>query len=190
MRLFVALPLPEEIQRKVAALRGGLPDAKWTPEGNAHITLAFLGEVPNSEMVDIGLSLGRIQHPTFHIGLNSVGVFGNNKRPRVLWAGITASELLMRLQQKVSTSLENSGFAFEDRRFKPHITLARIHLSPYERVRQYLSDNALFKSAPIAIESFSLFSSHLAHSGAIHTEEMVFDLAPDPEALQAGKLMT
>lgn len=178
MRLFVALQLPEDIQQKVASLRGGIPEAKWIPEGNAHITLAFLGEVSNSEMPDICMALGRIRYPEFQIQLDSVGVFGNSKRPRILWAGLANSDPLQRLQQKVNTALENTGFQLEDRRFKPHITLSRIHLSPYERVRQYLSDNALFKTGPVEINSFTLFSSHLAHSGAIHSEEMIFDLSP------------
>ncbi len=176
MRLFVALQLPEEIQQRVATLRGGIPEAKWIPEGNAHITLSFLGEVPNSELPDIGAALGRIRHPEFQINLEGVDVFGNNKRARILWAGVSTSEDLQRLQQKVATALENAGFQFEDRRFKPHVTLARIHLSSYERVRQYLSDNALFKTDQVPIKNFTLFSSHLAHSGAIHTEEIIFDL--------------
>lgn len=176
MRLFVALPLPEDIQQRVARLRGGIPDARWIPEGNAHITLAFLGDMPDSEVPDIGAALGRIRYPAFQLQLEGVGVFGNNKRPRILWAGVAPSEPLSRLQMKVASALENMGLQLEDRKFKPHITLARIHLSPYERVRQYLSDTALFKTGPINIESFTLFSSHLAHSGAIHTKEMVFDL--------------
>lgn len=183
MRLFVALALPEDIQQRVASLRGGIPDAKWTPEGNAHITLAFLGEIPDSEMPDICLALGRIQCPSFQLQLDSVGVFGNNKRPRILWAGLSASEQLLRLQQKVAAALENIGLQLEDRKFKPHITLARIHMSPYERVRQYLSDNALFKTTEIEIDNFTLFSSHLAHSGAIHTEEMVFDLEKQDQSI-------
>jgi len=177
MRLFVALQLPEDIQQKVATLRGGIPEARWIPEGNAHITLAFIGEVPNSEISDISVALGRIEHLEFQLQLEGVGVFGNSKRPRVLWAGVSVTEPLQRLQQKISSALENAGFQFEDRRFKPHVTLSRIHLSAYEHVRHYLSDNALFKTAPIFIENFTLFSSHLAHTGAIHTEEIVFDLA-------------
>ncbi len=180
MRLFVALPLREDIQQKVASLRGGIPDAKWIPEENMHITLVFLGELPHSDLQDISLTLGRIQCSEFQIQLDSVGMFGSEKRPRILWAGVAATEPLARLRKKVAIALENSGFQIEERRFKPHITLARIHQSPYQRIRQYLSDNALFKTAPVHIDTFTLFSSHLAHSGAIHTEEMSFFLEKHP----------
>jgi len=176
MRLFVALQLPEEIKQEISMLRGGIPDARWISDDNAHVTLAFIGEVPNADVMDIGLALSRIKHSEFELQLSSVGIFGNAKRPRVLWAGVSPSEQLTLLQQKVAKTLNNSGIKLEDRKFKPHITLARVHMSPYEKIRQYLSDNALFRTKPIAIENFTLFSSHLAHSGAIYTEEMVLDL--------------
>ncbi|MEH6404861.1 MAG: RNA 2',3'-cyclic phosphodiesterase [Sneathiella sp.] len=176
MRLFVALRLPEEIKQEISTLRGGIPEARWISDDNAHITLAFIGDAPNADVMDIGLALSRIKHPEFELHLDSVGVFGNSKRPRVLWTGVSPSDPLSLLQQKVAKTLTNLGIKLEDRKFKPHITLARVHMSPYEKVRQYLSDNALFKTKSITIENFTLFSSHLAHSGAIYTEEMVLDL--------------
>ncbi len=177
MRLFVALSLPDDIVKQVEALRGGIPDARWTPDGNAHLTLAFLGDVPEVELGDLSLALSRIQQERFDLQLETTGVFGNAKRPRLLWAGITPNEPLIRLQHKVVTTLSNAGYKLEERRFKPHVTLARVHMSPYEKIRQYLSDNALFKTRSFEIESFTLFSSHLAHTGAIYTEETIFDLS-------------
>jgi len=176
MRLFVALQLPEEIRQEISTLRGGIPDARWISDENAHITLAFIGDTPNADILDIGLALSRIKHPEFELHLDSVGVFGNSKRPRALWTGISLSDPLLLLQQKVAKTLNDIGIKLEDRKFKPHVTLARVHMSPYEKVRQYLSDNALFRTKSITIENFTLFSSHLAHSGAIYTEEMVLDL--------------
>ncbi|MEP3248143.1 MAG: RNA 2',3'-cyclic phosphodiesterase [Sneathiella sp.] len=181
MRLFVALPLPEDIKQRIETLRGGIPDARWIPPGNAHLTLAFLGDVPDIEIADIGLALGQIDYPAFDLQIETVGVFGNTKRPRILWAGVKLNDDLIRLQQKVAIALNTAGYQIQDRRFKPHITLARVHMSPYEKIRQYLSDNALFKCPPIPVTEFTLFSSHLAHSGAIYTEEMMFDLEPVSE---------
>ena len=178
MRLFVALSLPDDVMKQVEALRGGIPDARWTPDGNAHLTLAFLGDVPEVELGDLSLALSRIRQESFDLQLETTGVFGNTKRPRILWAGIAPNEPLIRLQQKVVTALGGAGYKLEERRFRPHVTLARIHMSPYEKIRQYLSDNALFKTRSFEIESFTLFSSHLAHTGAIYTEEAIFDLSP------------
>ncbi|MFT6557816.1 RNA 2',3'-cyclic phosphodiesterase [Sneathiella sp.] len=176
MRLFVALSLPEDVKRRIETLRGGIPDARWISSENAHLTLSFIGEIPEAEILDIGMALSRISHAAFDVTIENVGVFGNSRRPRILWAGIKSSPDLMSLQQKVVKNLALAGFKLEDRRFKPHITLARIHMSPYEKVRQYLSDNALFRIPPVQVDHFTLFSSHLAHTGAIYTEEMYFDL--------------
>lgn len=176
MRLFVALQLPAEIRQEISTLHGGIPDARWIPDGNAHITLAFLGEISNADVMDVGLTLSRIKHSEFDLHLSSVGVFGNSRRPRILWTGVSPSESLTLLQQKISKTLSGAGLKLEDRKFKPHVTLARVHMSPYEKVRQFLTDNALFRTRSIAVENFTLFSSHLAHTGAIYTEEMVLDL--------------
>jgi len=179
MRLFVAILLPQEIKDNISTLRGGIPDARWIAAENAHVTLAFIGEVQGPEMADISLALGRINYPAFDIEIDGVGVFGSSKRPRILWAGVKPQKTLTLLHQKIVTAIESTGAKVDDRRFRPHITLARVHKSPYERVRNYLTDHALFRTATVPVQSFSLCSSHLASTGAIYEEEVSFDLAPD-----------
>ncbi|USG60801.1 RNA 2',3'-cyclic phosphodiesterase [Sneathiella marina] len=185
MRLFVAIALPQEVKDIIATLRGGIPDARWIAAENFHITLAFIGDVQPPDMLDISSALGKLAHPAFHLDIEDAGVFGSNKRPRILWAGVRNLETLTLLHQKIVTAIESIGIKIEDRRFRPHITLARVHKSPYEKVRNYLTDHALFKTKPVAVNSFSLFSSHLASSGAIYNEEVIFDLDPVDAAVSA-----
>jgi 2'-5' RNA ligase len=144
--------------------------------------VAFIGEVQSPQMMDISLALGRLKHPTFDMDIEGVGVFGSNKRPRVLWAGVRNISPLTLLHQKVVAAVESTGATVDDRRFRPHITLARVHNSPYERVRNYLSDHGLFKTRTISVTDFGLYSSHLASSGAIYNEEVSFDLVPVHES--------
>ena len=179
MRLFVAIALPQDIKENISALRGGIPDARWIAADNSHVTLAFIGEVQGPQIADISLALGRIRHPAFEIDIEGVGVFGSNKRPRILWAGVRKQPSLTLLHQKVVAAIESTGATVDDRSFRPHITLARVHKSPYERVRHYLTDHALFRTRTLAIENFALLSSHLASTGAIYEEEVSFDLTPD-----------
>ncbi len=178
MRLFVAIDLPEDFKQQIAVLQSGIPDAHWAKPNNAHITLNFLGEISQADMMDIGLVLGKIKSPNFELSLDSVGVFGNAKRPRILWAGVRASEELKFLQQKTTAALNRFGLKLEERRFRPHVTLARVHNSPYERIRAYLTDHALFKSRNITADCFTLFSSQLGHGGPHYEEEFIFDLEP------------
>lgn len=178
MRLFIAIALPQQVKENIAVLRGGIPDARWISGDNFHITLAFIGDVQPPDLLDISAALEKLTHPAFYLDIEDVGVFGSNKRPRVLWAGVRNQETLTLLHQKIVTAIESIGIKIEDRRFRPHITLARVHKSPYEKVRSYLTDHALFKTKPVPVNSFSLFSSHLASSGALYNEEVIFDLDP------------
>ena len=176
MRLFVAIDLPPETKSDIGFLRGGIADARWIAAENSHVTLAFIGEVQSPMMMDIPLALGRIKYPAFDLDIEGVGVFGSNKRPRILWAGVRPTPAINLLHQKVVTAIESVGAQVDDRRFRPHITLARVHNSPYEKVRHFLTDHALFRTNTIEVNSFTLFSSHLASSGAIYHEEVSFDL--------------
>jgi RNA 2',3'-cyclic 3'-phosphodiesterase len=178
MRLFVAIALPQDVKDNIATLRGGIPDARWIAAENAHVTLAFIGEVQTPQMIDISTILGKISHPAFYLNIEDVGVFGSNKRPRILWAGVHNTETLTLLHKKIMKAIDSVGVKLEDRRFRPHITLARVHKSPYEKVRSYLTDHALFRTKTIPVNSFSLFSSHLSSSGALYNEEVIFDLTP------------
>ncbi|WP_334128030.1 RNA 2',3'-cyclic phosphodiesterase [Sneathiella sp.] len=181
MRLFVAIDLPGEIKAEIATLRGGIPDARWIAAENAHVTLAFIGEVQGPMMMDISLALGKIRYPAFDLDIEGVGVFGNNRRPRLLWAGVRPTPEITLLHQKIVTAIESVGARVDERRFHPHITLARVHKSPYEKVRHFLVDHALFKVKTLPVTSFSLFSSHLSSSGSIYNEEVSYDL-PAPVA--------
>ena len=52
-RLFIALPIPEEIADALTTLQSGVPDTRWVPAENFHVTLCFAGEVQASAMQDL-----------------------------------------------------------------------------------------------------------------------------------------
>ena len=69
MRLFVAIPLPEEVRDFVTPLCAGLPGARWVPRENLHLTLRFIGEVSPPVMRDIDDELSRIEMEAFSLRL-------------------------------------------------------------------------------------------------------------------------
>src|SRR6266852_1336519 len=79
-RLFVALPVPEEIADALLALQSGVPDARWLPPENFHVTLCFAGEVHGAIMRDLEEELSDIAGPRFAMALAGVEQFSSRKQ--------------------------------------------------------------------------------------------------------------
>jgi 2'-5' RNA ligase len=177
IRLFVAIALPEVVKDRIAALAGGVPGAKWTDRDNMHLTLRFIGEVPEDRMADIHHGLSRIRQPAFDISLAGSGYFKQGRNPTTLWVGVERNDALQQLRDKVEQALQREGFDADTRRYSPHITLARLQRAPEARIAAFVAEHNLFRTPPIPVSSFGLFSSFLSSSGAIYTEEAEYPLS-------------
>ena len=65
MRLFVGIPLPEDVRARLGELKGGLLGARWVRPENLHLSLRFIGEVPGGDEADIDEALATIEAPGF-----------------------------------------------------------------------------------------------------------------------------
>ena len=175
-RLFVAIDPPEAIRVQVAGICCGLPDARWTEPEQLHLTLCFIGEVDGSSFLDISEALETITVARFSLQLRGVGFFPPRGLPRVVWAGIEKSEPLMTLQRKITTRLFQLGVTLENRKFTPHLTLARLGQASPAKVGRYLEANGLFTSTSFVVERFLLYSSLLGRKGASHLVEQEYVL--------------
>lgn len=175
IRLFVAVDLPESIRDRLLALQGGVPGARWSNSGQLHLTLRFIGEVDENVAHDVHDALAAIRAPSFTLEISGVGEFGG-KNPRALWAGVKSNESLLHLQRKIETALQRIGLEPEQRKYSPHITLARLKSPPREKVVQFLTHAALFAAGPFPVNNFMLFSSHPTPSGSIYNPEQVYRL--------------
>src|SRR5512137_3049086 len=108
MRLFIAIELPTEIKQGIARtqeqLRKAGANAGWTRPEGIHLTLKFLGEVPDAKAQEILATMsGAVQGSgAFDLAVEGVGAFPNVKNPRVLWAGVAGdTEKLATLQAAV-----------------------------------------------------------------------------------------
>jgi 2'-5' RNA ligase len=176
MRLFVALSLPETLRSRLCGLCSGLPGARWVAPENLHLTLRFIGEVDGREAEDIDAALSALRFPRFPLTLSGVGEFGDGRRLRSVWVGVESNELLERLQAKVEQAVQRAGQPPEKRRFKPHVTLARFKSHPGGKLQDYFTERALFRCPPFEVTGFTLYSSYLAHEGAIYAPEAVYPL--------------
>lgn len=177
-RLFVALPVPEEIAAELTALQSGVPDARWVLPENFHVTLCFAGDVQGHVLRDLEEELSDAAGPKFTVQLSGVDQFSSGKQPKALVALVEKSERLERLQQKVSTIVRHCGIEVERRKFRPHVTLARFAngAETGHHLAQFMASHSTFKAGPWVAEHYSLFSSRQGRSGSNYTEEALYHL--------------
>jgi 2'-5' RNA ligase len=177
IRLFCALELPVALRDRLINIGGGMPGARWVPDENLHVTLRFIGEVPESSFDDIAAALSGVHVPAFDLTVAGVGHFEQSRRPTTLWARVEKSEAIVQLHDRIESALRRVGIKGEDRNFQPHITLARLDrdASP-DRVAAFLGANSLFRAASFRVEHFTLFSSVLGRSGPTYHADVEFPL--------------
>ena len=112
----------------------------------------------------------------------ALGSRSGRRNVRVLWAGVAPNPALLRLHHKIETAVMAIGLASDKHKYRPHVTLARFKSNPGAKLQDYLAHHALFQAGPIAAERFTLYSSFLSASGAIHQVEADYQLAPADEA--------
>jgi len=177
-RLFVALPLPEDVADALTALQEGVPDAAWVPWENFHITLAFIGNVNGGAQHDVADALATVDGPILDLEIAGVDHFVEGRTPKVLYAAVTPTEALTRLQEKVSSTLRGEGVILDRRRFRPHVTLARFnrHAGMGHHIAQFVASNNLCRFGPFEVDCFRLYESHMRPEGAVYTVEAEYPL--------------
>jgi 2'-5' RNA ligase len=134
MRLFVAVVPPDEVLAELAAavtpLRAARPQLRWTGPADWHLTLAFLGEVPEAVLPELSIRLERAarRHPVQRLAVRGAGAFPRAARATVLWTGVDADAgPLAALAASVAAGARRAGAPPPDegRRYRPHITIAR-----------------------------------------------------------------
>jgi 2'-5' RNA ligase len=176
-RLFVALALPSLVKAQLSALSGGIPGARWVPPENYHLTLRFIGEVQGWQAEEVDTALAAIRCPRFDLALAGVGTFEKAGRIQSLHVTAERSEALTRLQAKVETALQRIGLEPERKRFAPHVTLARTDRAETHKLIGFVQAHSLFRTPPVTVEHFTLFSSFLGKEAAHYVPEVEYELA-------------
>ncbi|MEQ9519204.1 MAG: RNA 2',3'-cyclic phosphodiesterase [Parvibaculum sp.] len=177
IRLFTALEIPDPVSLRLQMLQSGLRGARWISPENFHITLRFIGDVPEDVANEIDDALAKINDAPFDIELEGIGQFGHAK-PHAVWAAVKPTPALTALQARQEMILQRAGLAPETRKYTPHVTLARLTrsaTSPGE-VMQYIEHNNLFSAQPFEAARFVLFSSRASRGGGPYVAERTYDL--------------
>lgn len=133
-RLFVSLNLPEDVIEQIISLRNKVcldDKIKWEPKEKLHLTIKFIGDVSDETMKEIAEELNFIsEYPFFQCSFNQFGFFYRDRKPAILWAGLSVEDRLNRLTIELNERLKKFSIPIEQKRFNPHITLLRIKNVP------------------------------------------------------------
>jgi len=170
MRLFTALSLNDDVRDALQAIMvfgdGGPAKVRWLAPKQLHITLRFIGDVSEQCCDDLDQSLNEISFSPFQLRITGVGVFGSTRSPRVLWAGVEAGDILIKLFNNISEIVDKKGISPDKRGFEPHITLARNRAGPVPGLERWLANNDQFSIQPFTCQDFVLYRSFLESGGA------------------------
>lgn len=174
-RLFTGLEIPPEIAQPLAALRGGLPGARWVEPSDYHITLRFLGDVDPRTARDVANYLDDIRGAELKLSIDGLEAFGGEK-PRTIFARAAPNQALASLQADHERLMRNLGLPPDSRKFRPHVTLARLRDSSPLDVAQYLASRPLVPSLRFMARRFVLFSSRASVGGGPYVVEAAYPL--------------
>ncbi len=176
-RLFVALPVPPACAERLLELRTGLLGVRWMSAESLHLTLRFLGAVDSRCFSEVEEALRDVRQPPVPVRCLGLDVYGGaNRQPRSIARNVETHGRLVDLYRAVERALRPLVPPGR-RRFRPHVTLARIRRSARPPKLHYcLEDSGLPDPVTWMADTFSLYSSHLGREAAVYTAEAIYPL--------------
>ncbi|MEZ6096365.1 MAG: RNA 2',3'-cyclic phosphodiesterase [Pirellulaceae bacterium] len=189
IRTFIAVdiaPVVKAVAKKqIRVLERFVSGYRWVDPATMHLTLKFLGNVPDVEIPQLcRLVEGAVaNHPIFDIGIRGVGAFPSADRARVLWLGVDDYDgEFTSLQKDIDDVLRKEmGFQPEARDFKGHLTLGRSIEQPrFSRaLADHLAENADVEFGGMEVDQVIIYSSFQDKGGPTYTAMDTIDLPGD-----------
>ncbi len=183
IRAFLAVVVPDDVRRRVETLcrplRSRLPDARFVPADALHLTLHFFEAIGPDEVEGVRAAAAEGAAPLapFDVRLAGLGVFPDERRPRVLWVGVQqGAEGLSAVVASIGDGLRARALPVESRPFRPHLTLARFKDPHPHGVAEAIKSAGDAETGVFRATSVTLFRSDLRATGAVHTPIGVFPL--------------
>lgn len=171
MRLFIGYYPPDTVVDYIHSIEENLRDksikANYSAKQNLHITFRFLGEVEAHKVSDIKSVLDNYKNLDINLELKKAGFF-NKSQNSAIWVGLNGE--LKKLEDtvyKLNDDLENIGFEKENRKFKPHITIAR-KFNVLDNYNLEALNNISIENMSFNIGEINLIKSTLTPNGPIY----------------------
>ena len=174
-RLFTGIEIPPLARDHLALLKGGLPGARWIDPQNYHLTLRFVGDIDGRTASEIAAILDKVRRRPFDLRIDGIGSLGS-RRPHSIVATIAPSRELTELQAEQERLMQKLGLPPEQRKYTPHVTLARIRGVSERQIADYLSLRGGLLIPPFSVDRFVLFSSRDSVGGGPYIVEEAYPL--------------
>lgn len=168
MRLFISINFDNSTIDNILSVQSRLSDyahnrGNFTRPENLHLTLAFLGEVPADQIDTVKQAMDALTVHDMKLNFNHIGCF--RKDSELWWIGIDNNPTLTGLQRALIRNLKEVGLRPDDKKFRPHITLAReLH------VGQLSTEDLLAKPFDTSAHAISLMVSERINGKLTYTE--------------------
>ncbi|OGJ49949.1 2'-5' RNA ligase [Candidatus Peregrinibacteria bacterium RIFOXYB2_FULL_32_7] len=173
MRLFIAIPIPDDVQEYIRAVQNKLPKKGIFLNNHFHLTLQFLGDSASEEQLQkiksaIAITFEQSSPDKYFLfQLRPLQTFKNRfGQIRVIWTGLKISKILLEFQKKLEKNLEAVGFKNE-KVFIPHLTLARVKLPQTQMLEKDLQ-NIVIEERIFEVNEMHLIQTLLKPEGATY----------------------
>ena len=172
MRFFIALEIQQEKRKQLqlvqTKLKQLIPQVRLTDNSKLHLTITFVGEQPN-QLKDSLINMIKkavVGIPIFNVTPAYIDAFPKLHNPRTFWIGVKGDiDKLVLIRERVKDGLINLNLAVDERRYTPHIAIAKINngfklkKEQENRLEQIMATHL----EPIQISSIKLFESIPQH---------------------------
>jgi 2'-5' RNA ligase len=170
IRCFVAVELPESMREEIGRIEADLkvPGLRLIKPDLCHMTLKFLGEVPEKRVQRTIVALKGVKATPFDLTVAGVGTFPS-RSIKVVWLGLKGET--GDLHKQVEDALESLGFEMETRKFSPHVTIGRVGRPNLETTQELTPKIARFSDVDLGtfrVDRFNLKKSTLTREGPIY----------------------
>lgn len=182
MRTFIGVELDTSVKEAIKSIQNRIRQSsvkgRFKHVDNFHITIKFLGEISNKDILQIDeiLNKAALSNRAFELKIDKLGYFGKEESMRVLWLGLgTGLNNLRILYKSVEEGLAKKGFKKDNRAYTPHITVAQdlTLLKGFNVLRDDIDLNII---PDIGVKAVSLIKSEQIRGHRVYTPISTFKL--------------
>lgn len=182
MRAFIAIGLPEGLQKKLSdfidILKNPQDKISWVSTKNIHLTLKFLGDVSADDVESVKNIIQDVakNYAAFEVVVKGTGVFPSPRRPRVVWIGVgDEKKNIKNICIDLEDRLVSIGIPKEEHEFTPHITLGRVkYIKDIKGFGDLSTKHSEDLFGNLSIDGILLMKSTLTPKGAVY--ERLYDI--------------